>query len=136
LCPNRISRKRLLLAGFLYSNYLWELKGGKRLNYRNGKDFLPEFLLQQLQEFVEGELIYIPRRSEQRAGWGAVNGTRLKLEKRNREIHLLYRSGVTVHELAERYHLSADSIRKVLQKQVEPSANEAMLAVNSQLAPV
>jgi Mor family transcriptional regulator len=98
------------------------------LNYRNGKDFLPELLLQQLQEYVEGEMIYIPRRNEQRAGWGAVNGTRFKLEKRNREIHLLYRSGMTVRELAERYHLSIDSIRKVLQKQAEAASDDKTIA--------
>jgi Mor family transcriptional regulator len=127
---------RLSFAGFLYSIFLGN-KGGKLLNYRNGKDFLPELLLQQLQEYVEGELIYIPRRNEQRAGWGSVNGTRFKLEMRNREIHLLYRSGMTVRELAERYHLSADSIRKVLQKQAETSCDaETMAGVGCRLATV
>jgi Mor family transcriptional regulator len=106
------------------------------LNYRNGKDFLPELLLEQLQEFVEGELIYIPRKSEQRAGWGAVNGTRSKLEMRNQEIYLLYRNGMTVRELAGQYHLSPDSIRKVLQKQVEQSSGENMVTINRQLVTV
>jgi hypothetical protein len=138
LCPIRISRKRLLLAGFLCLILVSEtIRRERLLNYRNGKDFLPELLLQQLQEFVEGELIYIPRRSEQRAGWGAVNGTRYKLEMRNREIHLHYVSGMTVRELAEHYHLSVDSIRKVLQKQAESSPGaETMAGVGRRLVTV
>jgi Mor family transcriptional regulator len=88
------------------------------VNYRNGKEFLPTQLLSQLQEFVEGELIYIPRKNEQRAGWGAVNGTRTKIETRNREIRRLSQDGFTVRELSGLYHLSEDSIRKVLQKQL------------------
>jgi Mor family transcriptional regulator len=88
------------------------------VNYRNGKEFLPSQLLSQLQEFVEGELIYIPRKNEQRAGWGVVNGTRTKIEARNREIRQLFQAGFSVRELSGRYHLSEDSIRKVLQKQV------------------
>jgi Mor family transcriptional regulator len=88
------------------------------VNYRNGKEFLPSQLLSQLQEFVEGELIYIPRKSEQRAGWGAVNGTRIKITERNQEIHELFLNGLSVRELSARYHLCEDSIRKVLQKQM------------------
>lgn len=38
------------------------------MRYRNGRELLPVKLLQQLQEFVEGELIYIPRKNERRAG--------------------------------------------------------------------
>ncbi|HYH04029.1 MAG TPA: CD3324 family protein [Bacillota bacterium] len=93
------------------------------MNYRNGKDFLPSQLLSQLQEFVEGEIIYIPRKNKQRAGWGVVNGTRVKIAERNREIYQLFCNGISVRELSSRYHLSEDSIRKVLQKQVVQSLN-------------
>lgn len=86
------------------------------MKYRNGKELLPVKLLQQLQEFVEGELIYIPRKNDRRAGWGAVNGARMKLEMRNQEIGRLYHSGVSILELSLRFNLSEDSIRKVLQK--------------------
>lgn len=91
------------------------------MNYRNGKDFLPENLLSQLQEFVEGELIYIPRKSDQRAGWGAVNGTRSRIEQRNLEIQQRFATGISIRELSTQYHLSEDSIRKVLQKRLVSS---------------
>lgn len=84
------------------------------MKYRNGKDILPQTLLEQLQEYVQGELVYIPRQESQRAGWGAVNGARLMIRARNMEICRLYEEGNTVGELMELYHLSEDSIRKVL----------------------
>lgn len=84
------------------------------MKYINGKDILPQPLLEQLQKYVQGELVYIPRKESQRAGWGAVNGARLMIRARNMEICRLYEEGSTVSELMETYHLSEDSIRKVL----------------------
>lgn len=84
------------------------------MNYRNGKNLLPPKLLSQLQEYVQGELLYVPRKAEKRAGWGAANGSRMKIEIRNIEIGRLYEEGKTVDELMEAYHLSEDSIRKVI----------------------
>lgn len=82
--------------------------------YKNGKDILPDNLLKQLQEYIQGEIIYIPKKEQQRAGWGENNGTRLIIQRRNIEIFRLYESGLSVSELIERFHLSEDSIRKII----------------------
>lgn len=84
------------------------------MKYINGKDVLPKTLLEQLQRYVQGDLLYIPRQESNRAGWGAVNGTRLMIRARNMEICRLHEDGATIQELMEKYHLSEDSIRKVL----------------------
>lgn len=84
------------------------------MKYINGKDILPQQLLEQLQHYVQGELLYVPRQENSRAGWGAVNGTRLMIRARNTEICRMYEEGATVQELMVHYHLSEDSIRKVL----------------------
>jgi Mor family transcriptional regulator len=84
------------------------------MKYINGKDVLPQSLLEQLQSYVQGELLYIPRQENTRAGWGAINGTRLMIKARNTEICRMYEEGSTVQELMQQYHLSEDSIRKVL----------------------
>lgn len=84
------------------------------MKYINGKDVLPRTLLEQLQNYVQGELLYIPRQENNRAGWGAVNGTRLMIRARNIDICRAYEDGASVAELMEIYHLSEDSIRKVL----------------------
>ncbi|AHD07344.1 CD3324 family protein [Paenibacillus larvae] len=86
------------------------------MSYKNGKDILPPSLLKQLQDYIQGEIIYIPKKENRRAGWGENNGTRLVIERRNREIYQMYQNGSTVVELIHKYHLSEDSIRKIIAK--------------------
>ncbi len=95
------------------------------MGYKNGKDFLPASLLKELQQYIQGELVYIPKIADKRAGWGENNGTRKLLEKRNREIYQLYKNGATVADLIKRYHLSEDSIRKIIVKTRELTKNVA-----------
>ena len=85
-----------------------------KVKYINAKEVLPEQLLAQLQEYVQGKMMYIPGRDAERAAWGEANGTRAEYRERNREIVSLYRSGVRVDDLALRYHLSPCSIRKIV----------------------
>ena len=82
--------------------------------YTNAEDVLPPDLLEAVQRYVEGAQIYVPRREDKRLGWGMKNGTRRMLERRNREIRLRKSSGWSVEDLADRYHLSTDTIRKIL----------------------
>jgi Mor family transcriptional regulator len=86
------------------------------MSYKNGKDFLPASLLKQLQDYIQGEIIYIPKKEQKRAGWGENNGTRLVIEQRNQEIYNHYKNGSTMRELICAYHLSEDSIRKIIGK--------------------
>ncbi|WP_028552232.1 CD3324 family protein [Paenibacillus sp. UNC451MF] len=86
------------------------------MGYKNGKDILPPSLLKQLQDYIQGEIIYIPKKEQTRAGWGENNGTRLTIQRRNHEIYRLYENGSTVLELIQKYHLSEDSIRKIIVK--------------------
>jgi Mor family transcriptional regulator len=86
------------------------------MSYKNGKEILPMKLLLELQQYVQGELVYIPKPGESRAGWGENNGTRIQLRSRNVEIYNQYRSGISVKELIDCYHLSEDSIRKIITK--------------------
>ncbi len=86
------------------------------MSYKNGKDFLPPSLLKELQQYIQGELIYVPKKEKTRAGWGENNGTRKLIEKRNREIFHMYNTGSTVLDLIQRFHLSEDSIRKIIVK--------------------
>lgn len=86
------------------------------MSYKNGRDVLPPGLLKELQKYIDGELIYVPKRADRRAGWGEMNGTRRMIEKRNQEIYRKYMSGSSVMELIRQYHLSEDSIRKIILK--------------------
>jgi Mor family transcriptional regulator len=95
------------------------------MSYKNGKDVLPPSLLKQLQDYIQGEIIYIPKREQKRAGWGENNGTRMIIEKRNQEIYGLYKNGYSIMELIQMYHLSEDSIRKIIVKTRDLVANGA-----------
>ncbi|KAA9007710.1 hypothetical protein F4V43_04325 [Paenibacillus spiritus] len=86
------------------------------MSYVNGRDVLPPGLLEELQDYIQGELLYIPKKSEQRVGWGEKCGSRGMIARRNEEIYGMYRSGSPVPELCRRYHLSEESIRKIVSK--------------------
>lgn len=86
------------------------------MQYRNGKEVLPPRLLKEMQKYIQGELIYIPKENNQRAGWGEVNGSRALIAQRNKDILQLHREGKSLEELEEMYSLSNDSIRKIIYK--------------------
>lgn len=83
--------------------------------YKNGKDLLPEALLKELQKYVQGELIYIPK-NESRKAWGEGNGARRAIRERNLEIYKRYEDGIKIPKLSNEYNLSEDSIRKIVFK--------------------
>ncbi len=75
---------------------------------------LPECLLKELQQYVRGEIIYVPGDDSSRVGWGEANGTKEKYSIRNNEIIMLYKNGVSKEEIALMYHLSEYSIKKII----------------------
>ncbi|TCP30220.1 Mor transcription activator family protein [Scopulibacillus darangshiensis] len=86
------------------------------MQYKNGKEVFPPSLLKELQKYIQGELIYIPKEKNQRAGWGEINGSRQIIARRNEEIYRLYMEGLSIEKLEEKYNLSMDSIRKIIYK--------------------
>jgi Mor family transcriptional regulator len=86
------------------------------LKYLNGESILPEELLVRIQQYIQGELVYVPVKKDKRLSWGQKNGTREMIESRNKEIYALYKKGVGIDRLMAIYHLSAESIRKIIYK--------------------
>jgi Mor family transcriptional regulator len=84
------------------------------LCYKNGKDVLPAGLLKELQKYIQGEIIYIPKEDNVRKAWGENNGTRKLIRERNMEIYEIYKSGTKITAISESYNLSEDSIRKIV----------------------
>ena len=85
------------------------------MKYKNAKSILPEQLFKELQKYVQGEIIYVPRDGSTRVGWGEKNGTRKKYRDRTKEIIRLYRNGVSKEEIANMFYLSEYSIKKIIQ---------------------
>lgn len=84
------------------------------MGYKNAFDVLPRHLLRAIQEHIDGEQLYIPRKQENRKQWGEKTQSRQLLLARNREIAARRRAGCPVAILAEQYHLSAKAVYKVL----------------------
>jgi Mor family transcriptional regulator len=102
-----------------------------KLCYKNGKDILPPELLEQLQKYVQGELIYIPREKCKRKAWGETNGTRITIRKRNHDIYSLYKNGTSIDDLIETYNLSEDSIRKIILKVNSEVSDRTLSNINN-----
>jgi len=84
--------------------------------YKNAADILPRYLVDEIQKYVQGKEIYIPKQPHKRLGWGERNGTKQWLNMRNQEIKEKYRGGASVEALMESYHLSYESIRRIVRE--------------------
>ena len=87
---------------------------GTIMPYLNADGVLPPELLSEIQKYVQGALVYVPRQGPERLGWGRKNGARDELDRRNAAIREAKACGRTIDELADEYCLSADGIRKIL----------------------
>lgn len=84
------------------------------MGYKSATQILPQDLLQKVQEYVDGEFLYIPRISDNKKDWGAATSTRQELQVRNRCIYEDYFSGESMDYLAEKYFLSLKSIQRIV----------------------
>ncbi|MBQ9118734.1 MAG: hypothetical protein IJY09_01615 [Lachnospiraceae bacterium] len=84
------------------------------MGYIRAEEILPEEIIELIQQYVDGQNIYIPRKEEHRKEWGATTGTRKELANRNQKIYRDFVKGSTVAELAARYYLSEKSIQRVV----------------------
>lgn len=84
------------------------------MKYINADIILPEELLKEVQKYVQGGMVYIPKPEGLRKKWGENSGSRVYLKKRNLEIRQLFASGATIDQLSSRFCLSCDSIKKIV----------------------
>lgn len=82
--------------------------------YIKANELLPPELLQEVQKYVQGSLMYIPRAAENRMGWGELSGARENFDRRNAAIRTAKAEGKRIDDLAEEFGLSSDGIRKIL----------------------
>ncbi|MCL2665463.1 MAG: CD3324 family protein [Defluviitaleaceae bacterium] len=75
---------------------------------------LPRELLHEIQKYVQGKSVYIPKQKENRKKWGDITQGKAMTSRRNDEIRSAYRGGAKVSELCECYCLSESSIKKII----------------------
>ncbi len=84
------------------------------MSYKNAHEVLPPHLLMAVQQYIDGEYLYIPRRENEKRMWGSRTDTRNFLYLRNEEIWQKRLNGSSVAILAEEYFLSEKTIYKII----------------------
>lgn len=84
------------------------------MKYKNAKEILPKDLMDEVQKYIEGEYLYIPKAEGTRKKWGDNSGYRRNLSMRNDSIRKEYINGATISELANKYYLSENTIKKIV----------------------
>jgi Mor family transcriptional regulator len=87
------------------------------LKYINANKVLPEKLIVEIQKYVQGETLYIPKPKTAYQKWGTSSGGRRILDRRNDAIKKSFISGSSIQQLAEEYYLSTETIKKIVYSQ-------------------
>lgn len=84
------------------------------MGYMRAEEVLPEDVIELIQKYVDGQSIYIPKKSEKRKTWGTKTGLKAELRMRNELIYKEYLSGKGMAELSGKYFLTEKSIRRIV----------------------
>ncbi|ABX41836.1 CD3324 family protein [Lachnoclostridium phytofermentans] len=86
------------------------------MSYIKATDVLPEEIIEIIQNYIDGEYIYVPRKENNRKGWGENTKSKDMIILRNLEIYEKYKKGAQIGHLSETYYLSPKSIQKIIAK--------------------
>jgi Mor family transcriptional regulator len=84
------------------------------MTYIKATAILPEKLISEIQKYVQGETIYIPKPETSHKKWGSRSGTRKFIDERNIKIKKAYQAGISIDQLADEYFLSIETIKKII----------------------
>jgi Mor family transcriptional regulator len=84
------------------------------MNYKNAKKILPKKLYDEVQKYIQGEYLYVPRADGSKKAWGSKSGYRHELTIRNDKIRKAFHEGTSIDELAVYYCLSVSMIKKII----------------------
>ena len=82
------------------------------MSYRKAEEILPKELIEAIQQYVDGESIYIPSKEKQE--WGAKTDAKRFFRERNESIYEGALRGMRPMELALHFSLSEKSIQRIL----------------------
>ena len=84
------------------------------MSYASAREIFPENILKIIQQYVDGECIYIPRKEENKMAWGEITKSKEELLVRNKRIYEDYLSGISIQNLSETYYLSPKTIQRII----------------------
>ena len=94
------------------------------MRYIKAEEVLPFEVLELVQQYIDGELLYIPKCKTGHNAWGSLSGAKEYLLKRNGLIYSDYLNGLSVKSLAEKYCLAEKSIQRIIRNS-KPSNRKA-----------
>lgn len=86
------------------------------MGYMKAEQVLPVEIIELIQQYVDGENIYIPRKDGKRQEWGAKTKIKQELFVRNHNIYKDYLQGIKISKLACKYYLSEKSIQRIIRE--------------------
>lgn len=75
------------------------------MSYYKAEEVLPEHIIKEIQKYVDGHSIYVPKKPDNRKNWGESTETLSFLEKRNEQIYSEYLDGCSITQLSAKYYL-------------------------------
>ncbi len=84
------------------------------MSYIKAETVLPQELIETIQQYVDGKMIYIPCKEKQE--WGTTTSAKVFFRERN-EIYENYIGGMGLRELAHSFSLSEKSIQRIVRNQ-------------------
>lgn len=87
------------------------------MSYIRAEFILPKEILELIQEYADGQIIYIPRKTNNHKNWGDNTDTRKQIDQRDYEIYHKYQIGMSTSELADEFYLSQKSIQRIILKE-------------------
>lgn len=86
------------------------------MSYYKAAKVLPEHIIKEIQQYVDGHSIYVPKKPDNRKNWGENTETLSVLEKRNEQIYSEYLEGHSIIQLSEKYYLAEKSIQRIIRQ--------------------
>lgn len=84
------------------------------MSYQNALNKLPKEVIELIQNYVQGEYLYIPKKESAKKNWGDNSGIKQELKDRNVMIFADWQEGLKVKDLADKYFLSEKSIQRIV----------------------
>ncbi|WP_310601590.1 CD3324 family protein [Anaerosporobacter sp.] len=82
------------------------------MKYKNANGILPEGLIDMIQDYVQGEYIYIPIR--EKTNVNESTDYKVELQKRDSHIYTKHLEGLNNKRIAQLYNLAESSIRRII----------------------
>lgn len=84
------------------------------MSYINIYDVLPKEMIEQIQEYIDGVQLYIPKKLDNYKPWGTNTDIKEILLVRNQQIKQAYEDGKSITELTQEYFLAEKTIQKII----------------------